>query len=179
MGDIVRIGPPGFLPAGGRRPVPSAPGEALWLERFSFAPGDGSTSSPSQVGSGRDRGDPSGAIGWAVSGDGDDGAVSVMEACCEVPAGYAVTRVDIGLGTGAGTFLARLELAGGQGPAKTAVILLDERCDSTDLGPVLVDNSTAVRTAGRHPVVLSVRLEVAGGSDRVVVRGLSLRLGRP
>jgi hypothetical protein len=178
MGDIVRIDPAGSVPASGRRPVPSIPGEALWLERFSFLPAGGSSSSPSPVPSGRDRGDPSASIGWAVSGDGDDGPVTVMEACCKVPAGYAVTGVDIGLGTGAGTFLARLELAGGQGPAKTAVVLLDERGDSTDLGPVLVDNSTAARTADRDPVVLSLRLEVARSSDRVVVRGLSLRLGR-
>jgi hypothetical protein len=176
MADTLRARPYRLVARSRKRKPPCAPPAIVWLERFSLRD-DG------QVGTSIGASSvhppvrpPRPAISWAS--DADAGATRnsrVLWTVAEVPPGYVVTDVRVGLGTGSETFVGEITLAPINGLATTAVVLLADDPEGTDLGPLFVDSAPAADPAWR-PTLLCLRLDVARTDGRVVLGGLRLCL---
>jgi hypothetical protein len=176
MADALRVGP--YVLVAGRLAAPPSVGSTIvWLEHFSLRPDErvGASSGPSSPRRPAARRDP--MISWASDADiGRTAGARVLRAAAEVPAGYVVTDVRVGFGIASRTFVAQIHLAPVAGPAKTAVVVLGDDPEGSDLGPLFVDSATAAAHPAKRPTLLCLRLDAAGTADRVVVGGLTLCL---
>ena len=112
-------------------------------------------------------------------GDTDSvGGNKVVHLAVEVPPGFTLTGVRVCYEDSAATsFLTQIRLAQVQDPPATALVFLDDATtDLTPRGPVCV-NSLATRIdPSKGAVLLSLRMKTGATSDKIVIRGLGLRL---
>lgn len=74
------------------------------------------------------------------------------------------------------SFISQIRLAQVQHPPQTALVLLDDGTDHTDIGPTDVDSASTSIDPAAGPLLLSPRTNFGDTSDRIVVRSLGLHL---
>ena len=177
------------LPSPARAGQDEAPGQAkktrvLWLDHFGLLPG-----APELTTSFRSTsscpGFSSCLTGLVVESStlGENfssGGNKVVHMAAGVPPGWVVSGVRVCYELSSSeSFISQIRLAQVQDPPATAVVRLDDGTDLTAQGPVCV-NSAAPFSGTIDPeqgsLLVSLRLNYADTSDRIVVRGLGLLL---
>ncbi len=151
----------------------------MWINHFALLPGDDSVkTSYNAVTSGVGGGLTGLVISSTTTGEvGASGGNKVVHMAVEVPPGYTVNGVRVGYElTSSSSFISQIRLAQVQDPPKTAIVLLDDGTDHTDVGPEDVDSASTSIDAAAGPLLLSLRTNFGNTSDRIVVRSLGLHL---
>ncbi len=151
----------------------------MWINHFELLPGDSSvTTSFDAVSSGVGGGLTGLVITSTTTGEiAASGGNKVVHMAVEVPPGYVVNGVRVGYElTSQSSFISEIRLAQVQDPPATALVLLDDATDQTDIGPKDVDSATTSIDAAAGPLLLSLRTNFGNTSDRIVVRSLGLHL---
>ena len=153
----------------------------MWVNHLDLLPGDPSvTTSFNAVSSG---------VGGGLSGliiesnttgeDATGGGNKVVEMATEVPPGFVITGVRVCYElSDPRSFISQIRLAQVQNPPSSAIVLLDDSTDLTDPGPICVDSDKTSVNPSKGAVLLSLRVNFGDTTDRIVVRGLALRLKR-
>jgi len=153
--------------------------QLMWINHFALLPGDDSLkTSFNAVNSGVGGGLTGLVITSTTTGDvATNGGNKVVHMAVEVPPGYVVHGVRVGYElTSSSSFISQIRLAQVQDPPNTAIVLLDDGTDHTDIGPEDVDSASTSIDAAEGPLLLSLRTNFADTSDRIVIRALGLHL---
>lgn len=151
----------------------------MWINHFELLPGDESVkTSFDAVTSGVGGGLTGLVITSTTTGEvAASGGNKVVHMAVEVPPGYIVHGVRVGYElTSSSSFISQIRLAQVQDPPATAIVLLDDGTDQTDVGPKDVDSASTSIDAAAGPLLLSLRTNFGSTSDRIVVRSLGLHL---
>jgi hypothetical protein len=151
----------------------------MWINHFELLPGDASVkTSFDAVSSGVGGGLTGLVITSTTTGEvAASGGNKVVHMAVEVPPGYLVHGVRVGYElTSQSSFISQIRLAQVQDPPATAIVLLDDGTDQTDVGPRDVDSASTSIDAAAGPLLLSLRTNFGSTSDRIVVRSLGLHL---
>jgi hypothetical protein len=164
-----------------RKPEPDKGKRAqlMWINHFELLPGDDSVkTSFNAVNSGIGGGLTGLVISSTTTGEiANGGGNKVVQMALEVPPGFIVNAVRVGYElTSSASFISQIRLAQVQDPPKTAIVLLDDGTDLTDVGPKDVDSASTAIDAAAGPLLLSLRVNFGSTSDRIVVRSLGLHL---
>jgi hypothetical protein len=101
----------------------------------------------------------------------------VVHRALEVPPGYRIRGVRMCYELSSrGSFVTQIRLAQVQPVPSSAGVILDDGTDHTATGPVCVDSSATSVDASAGAVLISLRVNFADTSDRIVLRGVGLRL---
>jgi hypothetical protein len=153
--------------------------QLMWINHFALLPGDDSIkTSFNAVTSGVGGGLTGLVITSTTTGEiGTSGGNKVVHMAVEVPPGYMVNGVRIGYElTGPASFISQIRLAQVQDPPQTAIVLLDDGTDQTDVGPTDVDSELTSVDPAAGPLLLSLRTNFGDTADKIVVRSLGLHL---
>ncbi len=153
--------------------------QLMWINHFELLPGDESVkTSFDAVTSGVGGGLTGLVITSTTTGEvAVSGGNKVVHMAVEVPPGYVVHSVRVGYElTSSASFISQIRLAQVQDPPATAIVLLDDGTDQTDVGPKDVDSASTSIDAAAGPLLLSLRTNFGSTSDRIVVRSLGLHL---
>ncbi len=155
--------------------------EIMWVNHLDLLPGDSSvltsfTSLRSIVGdslSGLD-------IKSTTTGDiGIPGGNKVVAMGTPTSPGYTITGVRVCYQlSNSRSFITQISLDQLQEPPATALAMLDDGANLTDVGPVCVDSAPASVDPEEGAVRLSFRLNFGDVSDAIVIRGVGLHLSR-
>lgn len=157
----------------------AAPDPVMWINPLALQAGDPSVqTSFNAVNSGVGSGLSGLVIGSTTIGDtATGGGNKVIESGLEVPPGYAIKGVRVCYElSNPRTYISQVRLAQVQNPPSSAIVLLDSAAPLNAEGPTCTTIPTSV-DPGQGETLLSLRLNVADTSDRIVVRGLGLVLG--
>jgi hypothetical protein len=114
-------------------------------------------------------------IGETFTGGGN----KVVEKGLDVPPNYRITGVRICYETtNSLTYISQIRLAQLQNPPSTALVLLDDATDHTNVGPTCVDSTATSIDPSTGAVSLSLRVNFANVLDKIVIRGIGLHLQR-
>ena len=166
--------------------VGAAPKRVLWVNHFALLPGAPDLtvtyeSTNSHVGGGL----TALVIMSATTGDvfpSPWGGNKVVQMAVGVlPLGGFVRVVGVRVCyelTNSRSFITHIRLAQVQDPPSTALVLLDDATDQTNVGPVCVNTTPVVRIdPNTGSLLLSLRLYYGDTSDKIAIRGLGLILG--
>ena len=162
-----------------REPREGKQAHLMWINHFELLPGDTSVkTSFDAVSSGVGGGLTGLVITSTTTGEvAASGSNKVVHMAVEVPPGYIVHGVRVGYElTSRSSFISQIRLAQVQDPPATAIVLLDDGTDQTDVGPKDVDSASTSIDAAAGPLLLSLRTNFGSTSDRIVVRSLGLHL---
>jgi hypothetical protein len=151
----------------------------MWVNHLDFLPGDATVitsfnSTSSGVGSGL-----SGLVIQSTTpGEaGLSGSRKVIETGLQVPPGYLVTGVRICYqATSFASFVTQVRLAQLQDPPNSAIVILDDGTDQLNPGPICVNSQPTTADPRLGALRLSIGFNFGNLSDRIVIRGVSLRL---
>jgi hypothetical protein len=161
------------------RPDKGKRAHLMWINHFELLPGDDSVkTSFNAVNSGVGGGLTGLVITSTTTGEiATGGGNKVVHMAIEVPPGYVVNGVRVGYElTNSASFISQIRLAQVQDPPKSALVLLDDGTDQTDVGPKDVDSASTSIDAAAGPLLLSLRVNFGSTADRIVVRSLGLHL---
>jgi hypothetical protein len=161
------------------RPTPHPKAELMWLDHLALLPGDPSvTTTFNAVSSGVGGGLSGLVIHSSTTGENAAGGGNkVVEMAVEVPPHYKVTGVRVCYElTSKKSFISQIRLAQVKDPPASAVVLLDDGTDQTNVGPVCVNSASTSIDPAAGPLLLSLRVNYGNTSDWIVVRGLGLHL---
>jgi hypothetical protein len=151
----------------------------LWLDHLSLLPGDASViTSFNAVNSGVGGGlsglvIQSSTTGSSASGGGN----KVVEKGVDIPPGLLVRGVRIAYeNSNPRSFITQVRIAQVQNPPSTALVLLDDPAHLNAAGPVFADSAAASIDPAKGPLQLSLRVDFGDTADRIVIRGLGLRV---
>jgi hypothetical protein len=114
-------------------------------------------------------------IGETFTGGGN----KVVEKGLEVPPNYNITGVRVCYETtSALSFISQIRLDQLQDPPATALVLLDDGTDLTNVGPICVNSAVTSVNPSQGAVRLSLRVNFGNIADKIVIRGLGLLLHR-
>jgi len=153
--------------------------QLMWINHFALLPGDDSVkTSYNAVNSGVGGGLTGLVITSTTTGEiAMGGGNKVVHMAIEVPPGYVVNGVRVGYElTSKASCISQIRLAQVQDPPQTAIVLLDDGTDQTDIGPKDVDSATTSIDAADGPLLLSLRVRFESTSDKIVIRSLGLHL---
>jgi hypothetical protein len=153
--------------------------QLMWINHFALLPGDQSVrTSFDAVTSGVGGGLTGLVITSTTTGEnGAQGGNKVVHMATEVPPGFTVNGVRVGYElTSSSSYISQIRLAQVQDPPKTAIVLLDDATDQTNMGPIDVDSASTSIDAAAGALLLSLRVNFGSTSDRIVVRALGLHL---
>lgn len=164
-------------------PIPSDPEPAqpiiMWTNHLDFLPGDSSvTTSFNAVSSGVGGGLSGLIIGSTTTGeDATGGGNKVVEKGLQVPPGFLISGVRVCYElSNPRSFISQIRLAQVQEPPATALVLLDDATDLTNVGPVCVDSEAVSIDPSVGAVRLSFRVNYGDVTDRIVLRAVGLNL---
>ncbi|MGH3821391.1 MAG: hypothetical protein ACRDRA_00870 [Pseudonocardiaceae bacterium] len=160
-------------------PATAAPNQVQWINHFSLLPGDPSvTTTFNAVSSGVGGGLTGLVIRSSTTGStASGGGNKVVHTAVEAPPNYTIQGVRVCYElTNARSFINQIRLAQVQNPPATAVVRLDDATPRTAVGPVCVDSQNTSVDPAVGAVLLSLRTNFGNTSDRIVIRGLGLRL---
>ena len=172
------VGPQGLAGPQGT-PGTVGPAGEMWINHLDFLPGDvdvtvGFNSTSSGVGGGL-----SGLIIGSTTLGGTSTAEGnkVIEKGVEVPPGFLITGVRVCYElSNARSFITQIRLAQLQDPPSSALVLLDDGTDLTNPGPVCVDSGATSVDPSLGAVRLDLRVNFGNISDKIVLRGVGLKL---
>jgi hypothetical protein len=153
--------------------------QLMWINHFELLPGDPSVmTSFNAVNSGVGGGLTGLVITSTTTGEiATGGGNKVVHMALEVPPGFTVNGVRVGYElTNESSFISQIRLAQVQDPPKTAIVILDDGTDHTDIGPIDVDSASTAIDAAAGPLLLSLRTNFGSTSDKIVIRSLGLHL---
>jgi hypothetical protein len=151
----------------------------MWVNHFDLLPGDPSvTTSYNAISSGIGGGLTGLVIQSSTVGEtAPSGGNKVVHMAVEVPPGYVIKAVRVCYETTSKkTFISQIRLAQVQDPPSTASVILDDGTDLTNPGPVCVNSAVTTVDPRLGPVLLSLRVNFGSTADKLVVRGVGLRL---
>jgi len=151
----------------------------MWIDHLVFLPGDPSVqTSFNAVNSGVGGGLSGLIITSSTLGDeAQGGGNKVVETALEVPPGFDIVSVRICYeNSNPRSFITQTRLAQVQDPPSTALVLLDDPTHLDAAGPVCVDSQSVVVNPAKGSVLLSLRLNFADTSDKIVLRAIGLNL---
>lgn len=163
-----------------RAPIsPGGVGTLMWVNHLALLSGDPSVlTSYSSVTSGVGSGLPgvvveSSTIGPLTTG----GQPKFVSTALEVPPRYTVIGVRVCYELAdARSFVTGIRLSQVQNPPGSALVLLDDATAHTNPGPVCVDSAPTTVDPSAGPLLLGLRCDFGDTADRIVIRGLGLRL---
>ncbi len=152
---------------------------AMWMNHLDLLPGDPSlltsfNATNSAIGSGL-----SGLViqSTTVGDKALTGGNKVVETGLAVPPGYLVTGVRICYqATSFASFVTQVRLAQLQDPPNSAVVILDDGTDQLNPGPICVNSQPTTADPRLGALRLSIRFNFGNLADRIVIRGIGLRL---
>jgi len=153
--------------------------QLMWINHFALLPGDQSvTTSFNAVNSGVGGGLTGLVIASTTTGEiATGGGNKVVHMAIEVPPGYTVNGVRVGYElTSSSSFISQIRLAQVQDPPQSAIVLLDDGTDHTDVGPTDVDSASTSIDPAAGPLLLSLRTNFGSTSDKIAIRSLGLHL---
>ncbi len=153
--------------------------ELFWLNHLSLLPGDDSlTASHDAVTSGVGSGLAGLVVESSSTGEeAKNGGNKVVWAGIAAPPAHIVKAVRVCYElSDPRSFISQIRLAQVQDPPATATVLLDDASDFTDAGPVCVDSSSTTIDPALGPLLLDLRVNFGDTRDRIVIRGVGLRL---
>jgi hypothetical protein len=150
----------------------------MWIDHFSFLPGDPSvTTSHNAVSSGVGGGLTGLVIASSTTGENATGGNKVVHRALEVPPGSTIKRVRVCYElSNARSFISQIRLAQVQPVPSSAVVKLDDATDLTSPGPVCVTSAAANVVASAGPVLISLRVNFGDTSDKIALRGVGVQL---
>jgi hypothetical protein len=151
----------------------------MWINPLDLLPGDASvTTSFDAVSSGVGGGLAGLVVHSSTTGEnGSSGGNKVVWMGIQVPPGWHLTGVRTCYElSGKGSYISQVRLAQLQNPPATALVLLDDGTDLTDPGPICVDSQATDVDPAAGAVSLSYRVNFGDIADRIVIRGVGLRL---
>ena len=151
----------------------------MWIDHYSFLPGDPSVlTSFNAISSGVGGGLSGLVIQSTTSGDtAPTGGNKVVHRATEVPPGYIIKGVRVCYELShPKSFITQIRLAQVKDPPASALVLLDDGTDQTAMGPICVDSKPCSVDPSKGPVLISLRVNFANSVDRIVVRGVGLHL---
>jgi hypothetical protein len=108
---------------------------------------------------------------------GAGGGNKVVEKALDIPPGFSIKGVRIGYeNSNPRSFITQVRLAQVQNPPGSALVLLDDPTHLNAAGPVFADSAAVAIDPSKGPLLLSLRVDFADTSDRIVVRGLGLHV---
>jgi len=150
----------------------------MWVNHLSLLPGDESVVTSFSAIS---PGVGSGLSGLAIQSTttGDTGGDKVVEKSLDIPPGFLVKGVRVGYeNSNARSYITQVRLAQVQNPPARAVVMLDDATPLDTAGPAFADSAATTIDPAAGPLLLSLRMNFADTSDKIVVRGLGLHLVR-
>ena len=162
-------------------PPPKQHETLLWLNHLALVSGDPTvtTTSADSTSSGVGGGLTGLVIASSTLGDTDSfGGNKVVHMAVEVPPGWTLTGVRVCYeDSAAQSFIKQIRLAQVQDPPATALVFLDDATtDLTPRGPVCVNSLATSIDPAKGAVLLSLRIQTGDTRDKIVIRGLGLRL---
>lgn len=164
-------------------PGPPGPSGAvsgmMWIDHLGFLPGDSSVqTSFNAVNSGVGGGLSGLVIQSTTTGDtATGGGNKVVETAVQVPPGNKVTGVTVCYElSNSRSYIDQIRLAQVQNPPSTALVLLDDATPQTNQGPICINSHPTSVDPTAGPLLLSLRVNFADTSDKIVVRGIGLNL---
>ncbi|HKQ79953.1 MAG TPA: hypothetical protein VJ810_40040 [Blastocatellia bacterium] len=151
----------------------------MWINHFDLLPGDPSViTSFNAISSGVGAGLTGLVIQSTTRGDTSPGGGNkVAHMALEVPPGYLIKGVRVCYELSSEkSFITQIRLAQVKNPPSSATVVLDDGTNHTAVGPICVDSATTTVDPGAGAVLLSLRVNFADPSDRIVVRALGLHL---
>jgi len=152
----------------------------MWIDHLGLLPGDPSVQvSFNAVSSGVGSGLSGLVIQSTTTGDvGVSGGNKVVWTALEVPPGVKVTAVRVCFeNSNPRSYIDQVRLAQVQNPPDDAFVLLDDPTHLNETGPVCVDSASADPIDPQAgALLLELRVNFGDTADRIVVRGLGLRL---
>jgi hypothetical protein len=151
----------------------------MWVNHLSLLAGDPSvTTSFNAINSGVGSGLSGLVIQSTTTGSvGAGGGNKVVEKALNIPPGLSIKGVRIGYeNSNPRSFITQVRLAQVQNPPGSALVLLDDPTHLNAAGPVFADSTAVSIDPSKGPLLLSLRVNFADTSDRIVVRGLGLHV---
>ncbi len=150
----------------------------MWLNHLSLLPGDSSVvTSFDAVSSGVGGGLSGLVIQSTTTGDSSGGGNKVVEKSLDIPPGFLVKGVRVGYeNSNTRSYITQVRLAQVQNPPATAVVVLDDATHLNAAEPAFADSAATSIDPDAGPLLLSMRVNFADTSDKIVVRGLGLHL---
>jgi hypothetical protein len=151
----------------------------MWINPLDLLPGDASvTTTNDAVSSGVGGGLAGLVVHSSTTGENaQSGGNKVVWMGIQVPPGWHVTGVRTCYElTSKASFISQVRLDQLQDPPATAIVLLDDATDQTNPGPVCVDSQASDIDPATGAVFLSYRVNFGNVADRIVIRGVGLRL---
>jgi hypothetical protein len=161
------------------KPQHSPNGKTMWIDHLALLPGDPSVlTSFNAINSGVGSGLSGLVIQSTTTGDTSPGGGNkVLETAVEVPPKSKIKGVRVCFEySNNRSFIDQIRLAQVQSPPSSALVLLDDATPQNQAGPVCVDSLPTSVDPANGPVLLSLRLNFADTSDKIVIRGLGLHL---
>jgi hypothetical protein len=162
-----------------KEPKEKASTRLMWVNHLSLLPGDPSLqTSFNAVSSGVGGGLSGLVIQSTTTGDtAPGGGNKVVHKALDVPPGLIIKGVRICYElSNARSFITQIRLAQVQDPPSSALVLLDDGTNHTAVGPVCVESTPCNVDPAKGPLLLSLRVNFGNTADRIVVRGVGLRL---
>ncbi len=101
----------------------------------------------------------------------------MVETAVQVPPNLKITGVRVCFEySNTRSFITQIRLAQVKDPPSSALVILDDGTNHTESGPVCVDSQPTLVDPAKGPVLLSLRLNFGDTSDKIVIRGLGLRV---
>jgi hypothetical protein len=154
-------------------------GNVMWIDHLALLAGDPSVhTSFNAINSGVGGGLSGLIIQSTTTGDtAPGGGNKVVETALEVPPGFKIVGVRVCFeNSNKRSFISQIRLAQVQNPPATATVLLDDPTHLNQSGPVCVDSHITSVDPALGPVLLSLRVNFGNVADKIVIRGLGLRL---
>lgn len=159
--------------------VPRRAQDPLWIDHLSLESGDSSVdTSANAVNSGVGGGLAGLVIESSTTGEvADGGGNKVVWRALELPPDYTVTGVRVCYElSSTRSFVSQIRLSQVEDPPSRALVRLDDPTDRTNRGPVCVNSASTSIDPAQGPLLLDLRVNFGDVSDRIVVRGLGVRL---
>jgi hypothetical protein len=153
----------------------------MWLNHFDLLPGDPSVNTSSNaVNSGVGGGLTGLVIQSTTTGEiAQGGGNKVVHMAVEVPPDYIIKRVRVCYElSNSRSFISQIRLSQVANPPDHANVMLDDGTDRTAPGPICVASAEATVDPSVGAVLLDLRVNFGDSADRIVIRGLALRLNR-
>lgn len=149
----------------------------MWINHLDLLPGDSSViTSFNAITSGVGGGLSGLVIQSTTVGDtSPQGGNKVVQTALEIPPGHLImgVRVCFELSNNR-SFITQIRLEQVQDPPSTAVVLMDDGTDLTNIGPVCVNSQSTSVDPTQGAVLLSLRVNFGDTSDKIVIRGLGI-----
>jgi hypothetical protein len=151
----------------------------LWTNHFDLLPGgDELTTSYASTSSGVGGGLTGLVIESSSTGEEfADGGSKVVQMAVSVPPGFTVSGVRVCYElTSNASVISQVRLAQVQSTPSTALVMLDDGTDLTDVGPSCTDSSATTVSPSVGALLLSLRVNFSDTADKIVIRGVALLL---